>query len=39
MNVPGYDEKEKFEFGVITSFAYVIEGTGKLSILSSLQHS
>ena len=26
--VPGYDAKEKFEFGVITSFAYPIEGSG-----------
>lgn len=28
LNVPGYDPKEKFEFGVITSFAYQIEGSG-----------
>ena len=28
LNVPGYDAKEKFEFGVITSFAYQIEGSG-----------
>jgi valyl-tRNA synthetase len=28
LNVPGYDAKEKFEFGVITSFAYHIEGSG-----------
>lgn len=28
LNVPGYDAKEKFEFGAITSFAYPIEGTG-----------
>lgn len=28
LNVPGYDEKEKFEFGVITSFAYPIENSG-----------
>jgi len=28
LNVPGYDAKEKFEFGVITSFAYQIEGLG-----------
>jgi valyl-tRNA synthetase len=27
LNVPGYDLKEKFEFGVITSFAYPIEGS------------
>lgn len=29
MTVPGYDAKERFEFGVITSFAYHIEGSGK----------
>lgn len=28
LNVPGYDIKEKFEFGVLTSFAYPIEGSG-----------
>ena len=28
LSVPGYDAKEKFEFGVITSFAYPIEGSG-----------
>jgi hypothetical protein len=28
LSVPGYDPKEKFEFGVITSFAYPIEGSG-----------
>lgn len=28
LNVPGYDAKEKFEFGVLTSFAYPIEGSG-----------
>jgi valyl-tRNA synthetase len=28
LNVPGYDTKEKFEFGVIVSFAYPIEGSG-----------
>jgi hypothetical protein len=28
MNVPGYDAKERFEFGVITSFAYPLEGSG-----------
>lgn len=31
LNVPGYDPKEKFEFGVITSFAYPIDGSGKIS--------
>lgn len=30
LNVPGYDAKEKFEFGVITSFAYPIENSGTL---------
>ena len=33
MNVPGYDIKEKFEFGVITEFAYPIEGTGMAMLL------
>jgi len=28
MNVKGYDVKERFEFGVITSFAYPIEDSG-----------
>jgi hypothetical protein len=28
LSVPGYDSKEKFEFGVITSFAYPIESSG-----------
>ena len=28
LNIPGYDAKEKFEFGVITSFAYPLEGSG-----------
>jgi valyl-tRNA synthetase len=28
LNVPGYDAKEKFEFGAITSFAYCIENSG-----------
>lgn len=28
MNVPGYDAKEKFEFGVLVEFAYPIEGSG-----------
>jgi valyl-tRNA synthetase len=31
MNVKGYDAKERFEFGVITSFAYPIENSGKSS--------
>jgi valyl-tRNA synthetase len=33
LNVPGYDAKERFEFGVITSFAYPIEGTGMVEKL------
>jgi valyl-tRNA synthetase len=28
--VSGYDDKERFEFGVITSFGYPIEGSGKV---------
>jgi len=28
MNVKGYDAKERFEFGVITSFAYPLEDSG-----------
>jgi valyl-tRNA synthetase len=28
LNVPGYDSKERFEFGVLTSFAYPIENSG-----------
>jgi len=32
MNVKGYDPKERFEFGVITSFAYPIEDSGMSSI-------
>ena len=33
LNVPGYDAKEKFEFGVLTSFAYPIENSGVYTIL------
>jgi valyl-tRNA synthetase len=33
MNVKGYDPKERFEFGVITSFAYPIEDSGMSSII------
>jgi valyl-tRNA synthetase len=32
MNVKGYDPKERFEFGVITSFAYPIEDSGMFPI-------
>ena len=34
LNVAGYDLKEKFEFGVITSFAYPIEGSGTPTLVS-----
>jgi valyl-tRNA synthetase len=33
LNVPGYDLKEKFEFGVMISFAYFIEDSGIVIIL------
>ncbi|KAI0067514.1 hypothetical protein BV25DRAFT_1961213 [Artomyces pyxidatus] len=35
LNVPGYDAKEKFEFGVITSFAYPIEGSDEKLIVAT----
>ncbi|KAH9840743.1 tRNA synthetases class I-domain-containing protein [Rhodofomes roseus] len=35
LNVPGYDAKEKFEFGVITSFAYPIEGSDERIIVAT----
>ncbi|KAL5522197.1 VAS1 [Sanghuangporus sanghuang] len=35
LNVPGYDAKEKFEFGVITSFAYPIEDTDEKIIVAT----
>lgn len=35
LNVPGYDPKEKFEFGVITSFAYPIEGSDEKIIIAT----
>ncbi|KAJ3874087.1 tRNA synthetases class I-domain-containing protein [Lentinula edodes] len=35
LNVPGYDAKEKFEFGVITSFAYPIEGSDEMLIVAT----
>jgi valyl-tRNA synthetase len=35
LNVPGYDPKEKFEFGVITSFAYPIEGSNEKIIVAT----
>lgn len=36
LNVPGYDPKEKFEFGVITSFAYPLEGSGSYNPKSGM---
>ncbi|KIK55696.1 hypothetical protein GYMLUDRAFT_205313 [Collybiopsis luxurians FD-317 M1] len=35
LNVPGYDAKEKFEFGVITSFAYPIEGSDEKLVVAT----
>ncbi|KAF9447078.1 hypothetical protein P691DRAFT_776381 [Macrolepiota fuliginosa MF-IS2] len=35
LNVPGYDAKEKFEFGVITSFAYPIKDSDEKIIIAT----
>lgn len=35
MNVPGYDEKERIEFGVIVSFAYPIENSDEKIIVAT----
>ncbi len=35
LNVSGYDIKEKFEFGVITSFAYPVEGSEEKLIVAT----
>ncbi|KIL58640.1 hypothetical protein M378DRAFT_188200 [Amanita muscaria Koide BX008] len=35
LNVPGYDVKERFEFGVITSFAYPIENFDEKIIVAT----
>lgn len=35
LSIPGYDPKEMFEFGVITSFAYEIEGTDEKIIVAT----
>ncbi|KII90336.1 hypothetical protein PLICRDRAFT_136533 [Plicaturopsis crispa FD-325 SS-3] len=35
LSVPGYDPKEKFEFGVITSFAYPIENSDERIIVAT----
>ncbi|KAF9005426.1 tRNA synthetases class I-domain-containing protein [Cyathus striatus] len=35
LNVPGYDVKERFEFGVITSFAYPIDGSDEKIVIAT----
>jgi valyl-tRNA synthetase len=35
LNVPGYDAKEKFEFGVLISFAYPVEGSDEKIIVAT----
>ncbi|OBZ72804.1 Valine--tRNA ligase, mitochondrial [Grifola frondosa] len=35
LHIPGYDIKEKFEFGVLTSFAYPIEGSDEKIIVAT----
>ncbi|KAF8493570.1 valine-tRNA ligase [Gautieria morchelliformis] len=35
MNVPGYDAKDKFEFGVITEFAYPIEDSDEKIVVAT----
>ncbi|GAA5995048.1 valine--tRNA ligase [Rhodotorula paludigena] len=35
LSVPGYDPKEKFEFGVITSFAYQVEGSDEKIVIAT----
>lgn len=35
LNVPGYDIKEKFEFGTITSFAYEIEDSDERIVVAT----
>ncbi|KAL8283096.1 hypothetical protein RQP46_005874 [Phenoliferia psychrophenolica] len=35
LQVPGYDPKEKFEFGVMTSFAYHLEGSDEKIIIAT----
>lgn len=34
-NLPGYDPKERFEFGVLTSFAYHIEGSDEKIVVAT----
>ncbi|KAI8144679.1 valyl-tRNA synthetase [Fennellomyces sp. T-0311] len=35
MNVPGYDDKEKFEFGVLNEFAYQIENSDERLVVAT----
>ncbi|KAF4622017.1 hypothetical protein D9613_009170 [Agrocybe pediades] len=35
LSVPGYDPKEKFEFGVLTSFAYEVEGSDERIVIAT----
>jgi valyl-tRNA synthetase len=35
LHVPGYDAKERFEFGVITSFGYPIEGSDERIVVAT----
>ena len=35
LNVPGYDSKEKFEFGVLTSFAYKVKDSDEKIIVAT----
>ncbi|SCZ90096.1 BZ3500_MvSof-1268-A1-R1_Chr1-3g01773 [Microbotryum saponariae] len=35
LNVPGYPTSERFEFGVITSFAYTLEGSDEKLIIAT----
>jgi valyl-tRNA synthetase len=35
LTCPGYDPKERFEFGVLTSFAYYIEGTDEKIVIAT----
>ena len=39
LQVPGYDPKEKFEFGVLTSFAYEVIGSGQCRVSLGLEAS
>ncbi|CAG8570466.1 274_t:CDS:10 [Funneliformis mosseae] len=35
MSVPGYDPEEKFEFGVLTSFGYIIENSDERIVVAT----